>query len=50
MIILYDYYIGIPVEDLRLLVIHLGVAGLFLFVILYLHVKNNKRTTIKSYR
>lgn len=50
MIILYDYYIGIPVEDLRLLVIHLGVAGVFLFVILYLHVKNNKRTTIKSYR
>ena len=38
-----DYYIGIPVSDRGLLSIHLSVAGISLFIILYLYVKHNKR-------
>lgn len=34
-----DYYVGIPIEDLELLMIHGTITGLFLFVILYLYVK-----------
>lgn len=39
-----DYYIGIPVSDRELLSIHLIIAGISLFIILYLYVKANKRT------
>lgn len=45
-----DYYIGIPIEDLELLMIHGTIIGLFLFVILYLYVKNYKKHTIKDSR
>ena len=34
---LYDYYIGIPVSDGALFMIHLFVIGIFLFLILYFH-------------
>lgn len=34
-----DYYIGIPISDKWLLGIYLIVAGLFLFLILYLKFK-----------
>ena len=35
----YDYYIGIPINDLSLLMIHLIIAGIFLFLIIYFKFK-----------
>lgn len=34
-----DYLIGIPVDDLSLLMIHVVVAGIFLFLVLYFYLK-----------
>lgn len=39
----YDYYVGIPISDRELLVLHMIVAGISLFVILYLYVKDTKK-------
>jgi len=36
-----DYYIGIPVGNKTLLMIHLIIIGLFLFLILYFYYKRN---------
>ena len=44
------YYVGIPIEDLELLMIHGTITGLFLFVILYLYVKSHKKPTAKDSR
>jgi hypothetical protein len=52
-ITIVDYYIGIPVSNISLFLINLIVAGIFLFLILYLHqkhVKCNKRTIVKNNR
>lgn len=38
-----DYYIGIPISDFKLLMIHIIITGIFLFLILYLYVKYNKK-------
>lgn len=38
-----DYYIGIPVSDLTYLCLQMIVAGIALFLILYLYVKNHKK-------
>lgn len=38
-----DYYIGIPVDDFGIIMIHAVVVGVSLFLILYLYVKHNKR-------
>lgn len=40
----YDYYVGIPITDRELLVLHMIVAGISLFVILYLYVKDTKKS------
>ena len=48
---LIDYYIGIPVSALLMLLIYLIIAGIALFIILYLHqkhVKCIKSTTCKD--
>lgn len=47
---IYDYYIGIPVSDVEMFLIYMIVAGIFLFIILYLHQrhKNDKSTTETS--
>lgn len=45
-----DYYIGIPIEDLELLMIHGTITGLFLFAILYLYVRSYKKPTIEDSR
>jgi hypothetical protein len=37
-----DYYIGIPVSDKKMFIIYLIVTGLFMFLILYYHVKSKK--------
>lgn len=39
-----DYYIGIPISTVHLLMIHLVLAGLFLFLILYCYVECHKKT------
>ena len=38
----YDLYVGIPLDDLKLLVLYMSITGIALFVILYLYVKSNK--------
>lgn len=43
MINIVDYYIGIPVSDLTYLCLQMIVAGIALFLILYLYVKNHKK-------
>lgn len=40
-----DYYIGIPITDLEYLCLQMIVAGVLLFIILYLYVKHNKRAS-----
>ena len=45
---IYDLYIGIPISDRNLLVLHLIIAGIFLFMILYTHVKHHKKSAIKD--
>ena len=41
-ITLYDYYIGIPVSSVTLFLLNLIIAGITLFIILYLHQKHVK--------
>ena len=36
---LYDYHVGIPVNNVELFAINMIIAGLFLFIILYLKFK-----------
>lgn len=43
-----DLYIGIPIGDLPYLLLQLIIAGISLFIILYLYVKNHRKT-IKKY-
>lgn len=43
-----DLYIGIPIGDLPYLLLQLIVAGISLFIILYLYVKSNKKAPIKD--
>ena len=48
---IYDYYIGIPVSDTELFLIHIMLIGITLYLILYLHQRNarsNKETTTKD--
>ena len=43
---LYDYYIGIPLNDLHLLYLYLAITGIFLFIILYEY--THKRSICKN--
>lgn len=45
-----DLYIGIPVSDIGYLGIQLIVAGISLFIILWLYVKNHRNPTAKDSR
>lgn len=38
----YDTYLGIPITDLEFLMLHLIVAGIFLFIILYLYLRRRR--------
>lgn len=52
-ITLYDYYIGIPISSVTLFLLNLIIAGIFLYLILYLHqkhVKCYKESTSKNSR
>ena len=45
-----DYYIGIPISDLEYLCLQMIIAGISLFIILYLYVKHHKKITSSSSR
>lgn len=45
---IYDYYIGIPVDDISMLMIYQIITGICLFTILYLYAKNYKKSTRKG--
>lgn len=45
---IYDLYVGIPLQDSTIISIYLIIAGIFLFIILYMYVKSNKKPTAKS--
>lgn len=45
-----DLYIGIPISDVCYLGIQLIIAGIALFLILYLYVRHNKETSTKNSR
>lgn len=45
-----DYHFDLPVSDLEIFAIHFSMIGIFLFIILYLYVKSNKKSTAKSHR
>ena len=51
---IYDYYIGIPVSNVEMFLLHIMVTGIFLYIILYLHQKHkhdkNTTETIKEDR
>lgn len=38
-----DYYIGIPITDFELLIVHSIITGISLFIILLVYVKDHKR-------
>lgn len=40
---LIDYYYTLPISDWELLVLHMSIAGISLFIILYLYVKSNRK-------
>lgn len=43
-----DYYYELPIETSNLLMIHNSIIGIFLFIILYIYVKNHKKSTGKN--
>lgn len=45
-----DYYVGIPISDLEYLYLQMIIAGISLFIILYLYVRSHKKLTIKDSR
>ena len=46
----YDVYVGIPINEYRLIQMYAIITCIFLFITVYLYVKSNKRTTIKNSR
>lgn len=47
---IYDYYIGIPIGDLQIFCLYIIVAGISLFIILYLYVESHKKTVVEDCR
>ena len=45
-----DYYVGIPISDLEYLCLQMIIAGISLFIILYLYVRSHKKPTIEDSR
>lgn len=45
-----DLYLGIPVTNYELLMIHSLIAGLSIIIIIVLYVKSNKKSTYKNCR
>lgn len=40
---LIDYYYTLPISDWELLILHMSIAGISLFIILYLYVKGHSK-------
>ena len=38
-IICFDYYVGLPISDVNLFMLHIIIVGLFLFLVLYFYRK-----------
>ena len=47
---IYDYYYILPLSNLNYLCLQMIIAGISLFIILYLYVKSHKKPTIKDSR
>lgn len=47
---IYDWYIGIDISDRDLFVLNISIAGVSLFIILYLYVKSHKKPVAKDSR
>lgn len=45
---LIDYYYTLPISDWELLILHISVAGIILFIILYLYVKSHSKFIKKN--
>lgn len=45
---LIDYYYTLPISDWELLILHMSIAGISLFIILYLYVKSCSKN-VKKY-
>lgn len=45
-----DYYLDIPINDFQIIAVHCVLAGICLFIILYLYVKSHKKPTGKDSR
>ena len=45
---LIDYYYTLPISDWELLILHISIAGISLFIILYLYVKSRSKN-VKKY-
>lgn len=48
MLNIIDYYIGIPVSASNLIMIHVAIICIFLFIILSVHVKCNKKSIVEN--
>ena len=45
----YDYYIGIPISDVELFLLHMILTGVLLFVVVFLHIRqNNDKNSTKT--
>lgn len=44
---LIDYYYTLPISDWELLILHMSIAGISLFIILYLYVKGHSKNVKK---
>ncbi len=45
-----DYYIGIPLDNFKILQLYLIITAISLFIILYAYVKNNKKNSTRNSR
>ena len=45
---LIDYYYTLPISDWEFLILHMSVAGIILFIILYLYVKSHSKFIKKN--
>lgn len=47
---IYDWYIGIPIGLIDMLLVELVLVEITIILTVYLHERNNKKTAAKSYR
>lgn len=45
-----DYYFNLPISDWQFLIVHLSIAGISLFIILYLYVKVHRKNVKRNSR